>query len=434
MATAIFMPKAGMAMEEGTLIRWLKNVGDHVEMNEPVMEIETDKIAMEAEAPATGTLLATLAEPGAVVPVLQTIGWIGTPGEKLPESDSAVTFTASAADAPATNAPDAPAPAAVSGNGVAATPYARTLAKEKGVDIASIPPTGKRGEVVGADVENFAASAAVKATPLAAAIAKDQGIELSGLSGTGFAGKVTKADVLAAAAPAPVEAAETRAKLSGMRRVIAERMMKSYLEIPTATQSTDMDVTELMALREKINAKREKQDRITVNDFVLKAVALASMEFPAFRSYLGGDELVTVGAVHLGVAVSTDNGLLVPVIKNAQLLPLSALSAVAKDLAARARSNKLSPDECVGSTVTISNLGMFGVTNFTPIINQPNSAILGVCAIRDELALDDNGAVTVKKVMPLCVTLDHRIMDGALAAKFALRVKALLEQPLDMLI
>ena len=422
MATAIYMPKQGMSMDEGTLVRWLKKVGDKVELNEPVMEIETDKITMEAEAPASGVILAELVEENSVVPVLQTIGWIGEPGEKIPEAGGA------AAAAPA-------APVQAGGNvtmnngEIAATPYARKLAFDGGVDLADVKATGAHGEITGADV---------KATPVAARMAQANGVDLSEVKGSGFNGKVMKSDVeKAIAAPKAVSGTkhtEKRTRLSGMRKVIAERMHSSTSEIPAAVLMMTADVTRLMAMRADANEGKEKADRLTVNDFVLKAVARALAETPEFRVRLDGNEVVSFDYVNLGCAVSVDGGLLVPVIEDADLRSISDIHSIVKDFAARAKTGKLKPDELKGSCFSVSNLGAYGVQFSTPIINRPDSGILGVGGVKEELYLKADGTVGTKKTMGLSIAFDHRLNDGVPAAQFLNKIKGLLENPITMFI
>jgi len=427
MATEIIMPKAGMAMEEGTIIRWLKEVGDPVESGEGVMEIETDKITMENEAPAGGVLLAKFYDDGAVVPVTTIIGYIGKPGEKVPE--------APAASEPASEEAVETAPAAVSGQPVSApaasfgqvlaTPYAKTLAAQNGVDLGAVTGSGVGGVIKARDV--------VKATPLAARMAEDRGISLAAVAGTGFGGKVTSTDLPVAAAIATPAADGTPVPLAGMRKAIAQRMTQSHLEIPPVTQTMKAYVGELLALRAKINETREA--RITINDLVMKACAKAVAEFPQVRTEIDmqAGTLITRGQVNIGMAVSLDEGLIVPVIHNADQLSLSEVSARAKDLAVRARSGGLSPNEYSGSTFTVSNVGAVDVFTFTPIINQPNAAIMGVGCINGELALVD-GEVVERKYLMLSLTYDHRIIDGSQAAVFQKRVRQLIENPLEILV
>ena len=431
MATAIYMPKEGMSMEEGTLVRWLKNVGDKVELNEPVMEIETDKITMEAEAPASGYLIATLYKEDDVVPVLQTMGWIGEKDEVPPTTGDAAPAAPAAEEAAPAAAPVAGGNVTMNNGEISATPYARKLAFDSGIDLATVKPTGVHGEIIGADV---------KVTPVAARMAEANGVDLNTVQGSGFNGKIMKADVESAmAAPvAPVAAAtpgrpEKRSRLSGMRKVIAERMLKSTSEIPSAVLYVSADVTELMKFRASVNVGKEKEDKLTLNDFVLKATAKALGQTPEFRARLEGNELVTFDYVNLGCAVSVDGGLLVPVIEDADKITITAIHEKVKDFAARAKVGKLLPDELKGSCFSVSNLGSYGVEFTTAIINQPDSGILGVGGIREELYLDDEGNIGKKKLMGISLTFDHRINDGVPAAQFLKKIKTLLESPIEIL-
>ncbi len=421
MAFEVIMPKNGMDMKEGVLVNWLKQVGDRVEKDEPLIEIETDKITMEEPSAFSGVLLAQLVPAGTTVPVLQTIGYIGEPGEKIPEAPSA----SSASAAPAQNAPaaaqEAVAAPKLSGEGVAATPYAKKLAADNGIALSAVAPSGKHGEVVGADIQ------AVLATPLAKRIAADKGIDLTTVTGTGIGGKVTKEDVLRAGI-VPAIGDDTVIKMSGMRKAVARNMAESSL-VPTVTESTEADVTKLLELRAAINEGRE--DKISINDFVLKAVAKTLSRHKNLLVSMGeGDTVIQHHHVNIGMAVALDEGLIVPVIMDADQLGLEALAIKAKDLAARARSGKLQQSEYTGSTFSVSNVGMYGITSFTPIINLPNAAILGVCGIRDELVLK-NGEVAVAKKMGLSLTFDHRLVDGVPPAQFLVTLRKLLENPMD---
>ncbi|MBR4548361.1 MAG: 2-oxo acid dehydrogenase subunit E2 [Oscillospiraceae bacterium] len=430
MITEMYMPKNGMDMTEGTIVKWLKEEGERVRADEPIMEIETDKIVMEAEAPGSGVLLKKLYREGDTVPVLTVIGYIGEEGDALPTEKGGV---APEADAPAAEnpAPAAEAPAAA-GEKIAATPHARQLAAENGIPLRCVSPSGSEGQILASDVQ-----AAAHSTGVARAVAANGGVQLNTLTGTGEGGRITKADVEAAAAPAEKPAAhkvevrcEKRA-LSPMRRVIAKRMLESHTDIPTVTQSTLVDVTRLMALRAELNEDREC--RISVNDFVLRAVALATAENERIRMQFDGSEYSLFADTHIGMAVSTPDGLLVPVIRNADRLTLTEISCEARRLARSARENQLRREDLGNARLTISNLGMYGVHSFTPIINEPESAILGVCAAEDYLALNAQGAVETRKRMMLCLTYDHRILNGSEAAEFSNRVKHLLEHPYALL-
>ena len=438
MATEICTPKNGMDMTEGTIVRWLKNEGDHVEKNEPVMEIETDKITMEAESPAEGILLKKLFEDGAVVPVLQVVAYVGEAGEAIPDAKTAPAPQAQEAPAPAARPSAVPAP----DSPVAATPYARKLAKDRGVDLHDIPPGGRHGEIRGADVEAYL-DAAPRATPLARAMAAGLGIDLKGVAGSGCRGKITSADLHPAPAAeqaaavdavvAELEAVIQRRKMTGMRKVIAQRMFSSHSEIPPVTQNIKIDVTDLLDLREKINLGREKGDKVSVNDMIVKAVAIVIGEQERFRMTLEGTEYVLHSRINVGVAVGLDEGLLVPVVRDVDKKGLIQLARETKELSRRARDGKLTPDDMGDGRITVSNIGMFGTHSFTPIINQPEAAIVGVCAAEDELVLAD-GQVTARKRMMICLTYDHRILNGTEACMFESRLKQLLENPVSILL
>ena len=422
MAFEVIMPKNGMDMKEGVLVNWLKNVGDRVEKDEPLIEIETDKITMEEPAAYSGVLLAQLFPAGTTVPVLETIGYIGEPGEKIPEAASA------SSAAPVQSAPEAAvqpvAAPRLSGEGIAATPYAKKLASDNGVLLSSVTPSGKHGEVVGADVQ------AVLATPLAKRIAAGKGIDLAAVTGTGIGGKITKEDVLRAGVVSAV-GDDTIIKMTGMRKAVARNMAESSL-VPTVTESTEADVTKLLELRNAINEGRE--DKISINDFVVKAVAKALAKHKNLLVSMGEeDTIIQHNHVNIGMAVALDEGLIVPVIMDADQLGLEALALKAKDLAARARSGKLQQSEYTGSTFSVSNVGMYGITSFTPIINLPNAAILGVCGIKDELILKD-GQVAVAKKMGLSLTFDHRLVDGVPPAQFLVTLRKLLENPMNVIL
>ncbi len=421
----VFMPKAGMDMEEGRVIKWLKEVGDPVERDEPIMEIETDKISMEAESPGTGVLLAKLVEDDTVVPVLEVIGYIGQPGEKIPEQAEKKEQKPTAPQPLQQPQNKSDVAAVPSRDGaVLATPYAKALAKERGIDMTTVVPSGKQGEIRGADVQD-----AAFATPLAKRMAKDMGVALPGVQGSGHHGKILKDDLLAHLQQADTrEEEEICVPIRGVRKVIAQRMLKSHAECPTVTQHMKVDVTRLLALRAELNEGREQ--KISINDWMIKIVAQAVAEHPLARTMIRDDMLVTRPHSNIGFAVGMDEGLLVPVIRQADKLPLSEISRQAKDLAARTRTNEVRPDELAGGTFTISNMGMFDLYAFTPIINQPESGILGVNAVEDELYFKQNGEIGVKKVMMISLTYDHRIMDGVGAAKLQLRIKELMENPL----
>ena len=361
-------------------------------------------------------LLKIVAQEGDDIPVKGLLAYIGQPGEQVGDGAAAPAAAAAPEAAPAAAAaPAAPAAAPVadaSGKRIRISPFARKLAAGMGVDYSTLTGSGPSGRIVAKDI--YAAAEAQKAAPAAAAAAP--------------------APAAAPAAKTNVELmdGDTVVKLSGMRKVVAERMLQSHTEIPPVTQNTKVDVTELMKFRKDLLAKTGK--KYSVNDLVLKATAKVLRQHPEILVSYDGNQMIQHTHVNLGMAVALDAGLIVPVIRDADKMGLDELSATAKDLATRAKENKLTPDEYKGSTFSVSNLGMFGIETFTPIVNQPNAAILGVCSIEDELQMDDEGNISKHQVMRLSFTLDHRLMDGAVAAKFAMDLRDLLQSPLNILL
>jgi len=447
MAEKIIMPKTGMAMEEGVIIEWLIKEGDVVSQGDIVAEIETDKSNMELESDYDGTILKILYPAGTTVPVVKTIAWIGTPGEELPEEEAAA--PAAPAEEPKADAPAAAvsAPAAASttaakadmvGDRVKATPAARRAAGEKNVNLTDIEPGGKHGEVRENDVLS---SPSVTATPLAARVAADQGIPLADVAGSGYAGKIFKSDLAALSALAPMSGAVDEAfvpnyqdelvKLTGIQKITGKRMVQSHTEIPVVTENAKADVTELLAMRKSLNESLGA--KISINDFVMLATARMLRLNPRMNASLAeGDQVLYKGRINLGMAVATPKGLLVPVIKDADMYSITGISAAAKELSGKGRDGKLQMDEMEGGTFTVSNVGMFGVTSFTPIINQPEAGILGVCAVEDKLAMIE-GEVVNRKIIGLSLTFDHRVVDGAEAAIAIKTLKDFLEAPLTIL-
>ena len=375
MAYEVLMPQLGLTMEEGTVSQWIKHEGDAVKAGDVVVEITTDKLTNEITSEQDGVLLKIVAQEGEDVPVKGLLAYIGQPGEQVGETTAPAVSAASAA-------PSAE-PAAALASAPAASPAAG----------------GKR----------------IRISPLARKIAAPAAV-----SGTAFPVKNLE-----------LMEGDTVEKLTGMRKVVAQRMYTSAVEIPTVTQTVKVDVTALLAFRKKL---KEEGHAFSVNDFVLKAVAKALRRHPEILVSLDGEQIIRRAHVNLGMAVALDAGLIVPVIRDADLLSLEALSAKAKDLAERARANQLGADEYKGSTFTVSNLGMFGVESFTPIINQPDAAILGVNCTEDELVMEDDGTIAKHQVLRISLTFDHRLLDGAVAAKFEMTVRDLLEHPMDILL
>lgn len=426
--TEIFMPKAGMDMKEGRLIRWLKEIGDHVEKDEPIMEIETDKITMEAEAPATGILLAKLIDDETTVPVLQTIAYIGQPGEKIPDAPVAVADTPAAA--PVETAAETAAPASklpVLNGSVAATPYAKKLAAEKGVELAAVIASGPAGEVRASDVLAAAQSGAVNATALAKKYAEVNGVDLSAVSGTGHDGKIRKNDVLNAAAPAQREI--TRIPLTPIRKAIARNMFNSLHSMAQTSDSVEIDVTELMALRQRLLAhKDELGTKITINDLLSYAAVKMLKTHPLANASFSDTEILCYPDVNLSMAVATDYGLTSPVVHGADRMSLVELSLAMRDLVVRARDRKLTADDQQGGTFTLTNMGIFPVDNFNPILPTPQSCIIGFGRCVEKPAVYQ-GQICIRTMMVLSVTYDHRVFDGGEVGSIMKTMKEYLETP-----
>ena len=462
MAVEVIMPKAGSEMEEGEIVQWFKNEGDHVEEGEVLLEIVTDKVNMEVEAEATGTLLKILAQAGDVVPVVQTIAWIGEPGEKIPgASESGEVAPAETIIEKKVDYTPVKEVEKVDYSGLRATPAARAYARKKGIDLSKVKGSGPKGRIHKDDVLDYKLNSKVKISPLAERIAKIEGINTESIVGTGPNGKIMKADIMAvlhgvqkAEAAPKAEVAPKAAKapkapnenqwgvvetvpMSPMRKVISKRMSESYFSAPTFVVNVEVDMTELLALRKKVVDAiiEETGKKATVTDFISLAVIKSLMKHPYVNASLSGDEkeMYLHHYVNLSIAVGMDSGLVVPVIKGADKMSLKELVVASKEITTKALAGKLKPDEMADSTFTISNLGMYGVKSFVPIINQPNTAILGVSAtVQKPVVL--NGEVTVRPIMTLTLTADHRVVDGLEGAKFMKTLKEAIENPLSLLI
>jgi pyruvate dehydrogenase E2 component (dihydrolipoamide acetyltransferase) len=427
MATSVIMPKAGMAMEDGLIVRWLKKAGDPVEKGEIIAEIETDKSAMEIEAEAEGVILAVLHAEGERVPVTEAIAWIGAPGEKPPlELRSPAPSSAKSA----VPAEQAVSPSAAAAGKVATTPAARRIALEAGVALSEIrvPASG----ILRADDVRIHIRSDV--TPLASRMAAAAGIDPASLS-RGDGGRKRKDDIKAALSR--ISSAESVQEdrvvpFTSIQRITGERMSRSHSEIPPVTIFTVADATSMLESREQLNSYGAFQ--ISINDLVVRACAKALETNPRANAVIDGGSLVIKGRIHLGVAVATDAGLLVPTLRDANRLSLSEQSRRMRDLADRARLRRLRPEELEGGTFTISNIGMYGITAFTPIINQPQVGILGVGCIEDRLALESSESVVVRKMMHLSFTFDHRALDGVEASSFLKSVREFMEAPLLLLV
>ncbi|WP_295757163.1 dihydrolipoamide acetyltransferase family protein [uncultured Oscillibacter sp.] len=446
MATIVIMPKQGLMMEEGTITSWLKKEGEAVTAGEPLFEMETDKLTITMDAEASGTLLKILHPEGDVVPITQPIAVLGEPGEDvsaLVGGDAApaqAAAPAEAAPAPAAEAPAAPAVERAPGERVFSSPRARLRAEENGVDIAAVPGSGPDGLVIERDVNAYMANKPA-VTPLAANIAKAQGVDLSGVTGSGSNGKIKVFDLPGgspAAAPAaqesPAAVQQSRGthteKMSGMRKAISRNMLASKETNAQTNHRIKVDMTAAIALRKQY---KDLGIKISYNDIIVRACAKALADMPIVNASVEGDSILYHDYVNVGTAVSVPGGLIVPVIKDADIIGLSGIAARSAALIEKAREGRLTDADYHGGTFTVSSLGMFDLDDFVAIINPPESAILAVGKIAKTpvVVTDEEGedAIVIKSMCALCLSYDHRIIDGAEAAKFLQKVKNYLQNP-----
>ena len=429
MAETVTMPKLGFDMAEGTLVRWVKVEGEAVKKGEVLAEIETDKATVEVESSYNGEVLRHLVEQGAIVPVGKPIAIIGEPGEKV---DAAGTTASAAGTAPAAKTaavaapagspaagPAAPAAAATGGR-TAASPLARHMAEAKNLDLSQVRGTGPGGRVVKKDVElalQTLAQAPAAQTAVVQAPAQPQ------------AAKTVPAPQ---AAPAVTPTDEV-IPVNKLRAAIARRMTESKQQLPHFYVTHEYKMDALLELRKELNAFVPEEKKLSVNDFVVKAVALTLRQFPNLNASIAGNQIIRHGAVNVGVAVSVEGGLLTIVNRSTDQKPLALISTEIKDLVARARAGKVRPDDIEGSTFSISNLGMFDVESFIAIINPPEAAILAVGSARQVPVVED-GQLKVGTRMRATLSADHRVTDGVEAAQFLQALAQYLEKPLRLLL
>ena len=444
------MPKQGNSVESCVILDWVKKPGDSIASGDVICEAETDKATIEIEAPADGTLLKTFFEVDDDVPVQKIIAVIGNPGEDISEFEAetsgasegasveepaaeaspAVSEPASAADSVPAAAPAA-VPASSAGTGNPASPRARKTAATKGIDPSLLAGTGPGGRVIERDVLSAAASGAAM-TPAAMEAAAAGGVTVPG-TGTGLGGRVRLGDLSAGAPMVAAAAAEfpgpvTETPIKGIRKVVAERMINSLASAAQLTNNSAADVSALLAYRKKCKTSPEELgvNGISLNDMFLYLVSRVLKNHPVLNSHWLGDKYLTFERVHLGFAVDTPRGLLVPVIKNADLMNLKQISAEASRLAAACREGKIQTEDMTGATFTISNLGSMGIESFTPIINTPEVGILGICAsvLRP---VQKDGEVVFKPYTGLSLTYDHQLVDGAPASRFLADLRTAIE-------
>ena len=423
MAAYLKMPKLSDTMSEGTLVKWLKKEGDTVAIDEDIAEVETDKATMTMPTFDEGILYKIYVKEGETVVLGASLALILEPGEEPP---------AGADQAPGAAPAEKPAeakaetPAAEKAEASAESEPAAPAAKSPAPVASSAPATGGR----------------IKASPLARKHAEEHGIDLRRVAGSGPGGRIIKKDVLNAPAgggggsslgllPAPASRADQTIPLTGMRRVIAQRLLESKTTIPHFYLNIEIDTEPLMTLREQVNAASTANGgpKYTVNDFIMRATVLATDAVPAVNASFQGDSILQLGEINLSVAVAIEEGLVTPVIRSAQMKSIKELAAELKDLAARAKEKKLAPAEMQGGTITISNLGAFGIGNFDAIINPPQAAILAIGTITKQPVVNAANQIVPGQRMWIGMSCDHRVIDGAIGARFLSELKRFLETP-----
>lgn len=433
MATEIKMPKFGMTMKQGKVTKWFKKEGDRVEKGEPLFEVETEKITNKVQSLASGILFQIVIREGTTVPCGAVLGIIAGEGE-TPERIEGIKIGEVEKVAPEARA--AKPEVAVRKEYVLATPAAKRLAKESGIDLSRVAGTGKDGRVTEEDVKRYhdEGPPPPKITPVALEMARQSGVDISTLRGTGEGGKITKEDVERAMA-SPAESAPTPAMKSipfaGMRKAIADNMHASLQDSAQLTLFTEVDVTEMAGFLDAVREeyKKDQSVRVSYNDIIILVVSRVLQHFPIMNSTLVGDEILVHDRVDLGIAVALPGGLIVPKLRNAESKSLLQIAHEARELARKAREGALSPDEVVDGTFTISNMSMLGVDGFTPVINPPETGILGIGRVIEKPAVY-KGGIVVRSMMTLSLTFDHRVVDGAPAAEFLQSLARHLEHPL----
>lgn len=430
MAEILNMPKLGFDMAEGTLVRWVKTVGDSINKGEVIAEIETDKATVEVEAQQSGTILKLLEEENAIVEVGAPIAVIGEAGEDVSDigagggSESAPEVE-SRSETSSETSPPSPAPVSTNGasqdssgegfpGGVKASPIARRMAKEKGINLSQVQGSGPGGRIVKRDIEGFAPGSEAPAAPAAQKAA---------------APGMVAAPQYAAPSGEDYEDIE----LTRMRKIVGERTAASFTHVPHFYVTSEINMEPALALRKEINANLAPEDKVTVNDIIVKAVAVALKDFPNLNTHFHGDKMVRHKRINVGIAVAVPNGLINVVCQDADRRTLSDMAVENKRMIKAAQEGRIRPEDVEGATFTVSNLGMYDVEHFLAIINPPEAAILAVGSAKEVPVVVD-GEITVGVRMKGTISIDHRVSDGAEGAQFMQKVKDLLENPMKLLI
>lgn len=430
MAELVTMPKLGFDMQEGTLVAWLKNEGDAVEKGDIIAEIETDKATVEVEAFVAGTMLKHLVAENTILPIGAPIAVVGEAGEEVNLDELGV---AEGAIEQAKSPSGAGAAGSSSDGGASGSLPTR--------EVSAAPPGANGGF-------GYGLPGGVRASPLARRMAEEEGVDLKQVNGSGPQGRVVKADVEAYLSSGPPTAAPVRRapsmeipagpdteefETSRIRARIGERMVQSKTEVPHFYVTTEIDVQAALDLRKQVNEGRADEDKVSVNDMVVKAVALTLREFPNLNTFFNGATMVRHNRINVGIAVALDQGLINVVSHDADITPLTVMAPKHREMIDRAREGRVKPDDVEGATFTVSNLGAFDVDHFIAIINPPEAGIIAVGTAKRVPVVDENGDLTTGLRMKATISADHRVTDGAEAARFMQAFKALLEEPLQLM-
>lgn len=455
MAVELRMLQMDQTMTKGKIGKWLVKEGDTVTEGQPLLEIETDKVVHEQESPTDGVIAQILPEEGSDVPVNALLAIIAAPGEAVERVEVDTMVEAQESDEPeqATTTPAVPTktqpqPTTPALKNIKASPAAKQLAEKLTIDLTQVKASGPGGRILESDIHRYietrgptpTESTRLKASPLARRLAKEFGLDLASISGSGPDGRIVRDDVLQAADEIPAHvfrtepAASEIVELSGIRKIIAERMTMSVQTNASVTLHTEVDATTLVELRGLFNEELQKREvSLTYTDLLVKIVAIALREHRPLNATLTDEGIHMLADINIGVAVALEDGLVVPVVCNADQIGLAAISEQVKTLAEKARNNQLTPGELQGGTFTLTNLGNFGIDAFTPIINPPECAILGVGRIVKKPVVH-NDEIAIRHMLALSLTFDHRVVDGAPAAQFLQTVSQYIQNPYLLLV
>lgn len=432
MSKLVVMPKLGLTMVEGKVLRWHKKEGEDVKKGEIIFQVETDKLTNNVVSDQDGVVRKIFVHEGQSVPVSAPIAVIAEADEDISSLIAGVPEKANITDVRIKEIEQesckAKPIARKKGEYIRATPYAKKLANEKSIDMADIMGTGEEGRILAKDILNYEPEKKIKISPTAAKMAKDLGVDISAIDSSG---RIMKSDILNAINVTSGEAEErTRVvEASNMRRIIAERMHESWTISPRVTYNLEVDITNMKLFRESLKEDFVKAGiKLSYNHILTKILAKTLLEYPYLNGSYSEDKIILHEYVNMGLAIDVEGGLLVPNIKDVQNKSLLEISVETEKIIKATREGSLSPDYLEGGTFTLSNMGMFGIDSFSPIINQPEIAILGVNRMVDKPVVVD-GEIVIKTMMNLSLTSDHRLVDGAMAARFLRRTKEIIENP-----